>query len=444
MSLLVVGLSHRTAPVRVLERVTLDTDAVQKALHELISAECISEALIVSTCNRIEVYADADRFHPAVSEIGMLLGRQTDFGETLADYCFVHYAEAAIQHLFSVSAGLDSMVVGESQILGQVRTAYAASVQAGAAGPVLHELAQTALRVGKRVRSETGIDRAGQSVVSVGLDFATKTLGSLAGRRAVVVGAGSMGSLAVASLLREGVSELVVVNRTVERAVELATGAHARAAHLDDIAVEIEAADIVVAATGAVGAVIDSSHVLARPAGRPLVLLDLGLPRDVDEAVAQLPGVTLIELESMRAAGAVASDAEVFDADAIVAQELRTYLAAQQQQALAPTITALRSRAGQVVDAEVYRLMSRLPDIGPAARAEIEQTVRRAVDKVLHTPTVRVKELAARPGGESYAQALRELFDLDPAAAGSVGAIRPDRYEADGITDRQPEGGLGR
>jgi glutamyl-tRNA reductase len=424
MSVLVVGLSHRTAPVRVLERAAVSVDDLRKTLDELHRAETISEVLLLSTCNRIEVYADAARFHPAVAEITTVLARHAGVAVSdLSDHLYVHFAEAAAEHMFTVASGLDSMVVGESQILGQLRSAYGLGSEAGSVGSVLHDLAQSALRVGKRVHAETGIDQAGASIVSVALDQATEVLGSLAGRRAVIVGAGSMGALAGATLRRRGVTDIVVANRTAERSQRLAAALEGRAVSLDELAAEIAEADLVVSVTGATGVVIDIDMVESRDS-RPLVFLDLALPRDVDPAVADRSGVTHIDLDALRAGGAMVSDAAVTAATAIVAGELRAYLAEQQQLAVAPTVTALRARANQVIENELGRLNGRLPGLDDAVRREVGDAVRRAVEKVLHAPTVRVKELASTPGGDQYAAALRELFDLDPAAAESVTAVK--------------------
>jgi glutamyl-tRNA reductase len=277
--------------------------------------------------------------------------------------------------------------------------------------------------VGKRVHSETGIDRAGASIVSVALDQAEGVLGSLTERRALIIGAGSMGALAGATLRRREVTDVVVANRSPERAARLAASVQGRAVPLTELAEEIGSADILISSTGSPGLVVDADLISARPE-RPLVVLDIAQPRDVDPAVAVLPGVTYIDLDALRSGGAMVSDDEVASAVAIIAAELRDHLAEQQRLAVAPTVTALRARANQVIDAELARLDGRLPGLDPAARREVADAVRRAVEKMLHAPTVRVKELASTPGGDQYAAALRELFDLDPAAAESVAAVR--------------------
>lgn len=435
MTVLVVGLSHRSAPVDVLARAAVATDEVPKLLDEMLRAPHVAEVVLLSTCNRIEVYAVVDAFHGGLADVSAVLARHsgTSLAE-LTEHVYVHYAGSAVQHLFAVASGLDSMVVGEAQILGQLRAAYAAADEAGTVGRVLHELAQQALRVGKRVHARTGIDAAGASVVSEALADAAAALGgSLAGRRAVVVGAGAMGGLAAAHLRRAGAAEIVVVNRTPERSARLAditvaAGTPARAAGLDALADELGAADVLVACTGAVGVVVDRATVAAAVStrrGRPLVVCDLGLPRDVDGGVAALPGVTVIDLVALQRR--LASDergAAVLAAQELVAEEAQAYLAAQRSAEVTPTVTALRRRASDVIDAELLRLDSRLPELDTRVREEFTRSVRRVVDKLLHTPTVQVKRLAEGPDGDSYAAALRALFELDPQTSAAVAMQR--------------------
>ena len=436
MSVLLVGVSHRSAPVSVLERVAVTDSERPKLLEELLRSPRISEAMLVSTCNRVEIYAVVDAFHGALTDVGEVLARHADTEvNELTKHLYVRYSESAIEHLFTVASGLDSMVVGEQQIIGQIRAAYAAADAQQAAGRTVHELAQQALRVGKRVHTETGIDSAGASVVSVALQRAATALGSadLTGRRAVVLGAGAMGGLSVALLQRVGVTELVVVNRTPERAVHLAStavasGMTARGIGADELPAVLAAADVLVTCTGAVGAVVTLAQahlaLAARPAGSgPLVICDLGMPRDVEPAVAELPGVVLVGLESLqRAPEAAAATRDTEAARSIVAAELATYLASQRSAEVTPTVTALRKRAAEVVEAELLRLETRLPLMARTDRDEVARTVRRVVDKLLHAPTVRVKQLASSPGGDTYAEALRELFELGPGAVEAVAA----------------------
>jgi glutamyl-tRNA reductase len=434
MTVLVVGLSHRSAPVQVLERAAVGPTDVPKLLEELLRTPHVSEAVLLSTCNRIEVVAVVDAFHGGLADVSDVLARHADMSLTeLTDHVFVHYAGSAVQHLFAVAAGLDSMVVGEAQILGQLRTAYATADEAGTVGRALHELAQQALRVGKSVHASTGIDTAGASVVSEALADAATELGELAGRRAVVVGAGAMGALAAAHLRRAGVAEVVVLNRSAERAERLAEntrtqGTPARAAALDGLAAELAAADVLVACTGAVGTVVDLETVasaVAERVGRRLAIVDLGLPRDVDARVAELPGVAVVDLAALqRRLSSGDRGVAVAAAQQLVAEEAQAYLAAQRSAEVTPTVTALRRRASEVIDSELLRLDSRLPDLEPKVREEFGRSVRRVVDKLLHTPTVQVKRLAEGPDGDSYAAALRALFELDPQTPAAMAIQR--------------------
>jgi glutamyl-tRNA reductase len=425
MSVLAVGLSHRTSPVSLLERVVLGDDAVVKLLHDATSSEHIAEAAVVATCNRLEVYADVARFHGGITELSELLARHTGVPlETLTPHLYVHYEDRAVQHLFALVCGLESMVVGEAQILGQVRAALRTAQTEGTAGRALNDLVQQALRVGKRAHAETGIDRAAPSIVSAGLDIATAQLGELAGRAAVVVGAGAMGRLAGVHLNRAG-ADTTYVNRTVAHARRLADDLGGGTAALSDLQATLARAELVVTCTGAVGTVVDHDAVLAarRGSDRPLVMLDLALPHDVDPRVADLPGVIVVGLEQLAEITA-ANDAEagtdVEDVRGIVAEEVARYLSAQRSERVSPTVVALRTRASEVVGAELARLESRLPDLDAATREEFAASAARIVEKLLHPPTVRMKELAAQSGGDQYAEALHRLFDLDPTAIDAV------------------------
>lgn len=424
MSVLVVGLSHRSAPVSLLEEVSRGVDDTTEVLRELVGG-AVGEAVVLSTCNRVEVYADTEGFHAGVDAVTDLLTRRSVVSlEELSKHLYVHWEAQAVHHLFQVASGLDSMVVGESQILGQLRRAYGASGHT--AGRVLHELFQSALRVGKRVHAETGIDAAGQSLVSVGVEHAQQAVGDLRGRPVMVVGAGSMGALAGATLRRAGVGEVVVANRTPENARRLATSLEGRGVGLESLVEEIAGVDVVVTSTGAIGNVIGRDVVAAamelRP-DRPLAVVDLALPRDVDPAVRTVPGVTLVDLESLQESlSGTQAHVGVEAARAIVADEVGGFLTWQRASRVAPTVVALRSRADEVVEAELARLAGRLPALDESVRAEVEQSVRRVVQTLLHAPTVRVKELTDAPPGLSYADALRELFGLDRAAPAAVAA----------------------
>ncbi|MER7642393.1 glutamyl-tRNA reductase [Streptomyces sp. NPDC126522] len=556
MSLLVVGLSHRSAPVSLLERATLNADAQIKLLQDTVAAEPAAEAAVLATCNRIELYADVDKFHAGVAELSTLLAQHSGVGlDELTPYLYVHYEDRAVHHLFSVACGLDSMVVGEGQILGQIKDSLAKAQELHSAGRLLNDLFQQALRVGKRAHSETGIDRAGQSLVTFGLhqlSSGTAVEAWAKGKRALVIGAGSMSSLAAATLARAGVAEIVVANRTSDRAERLAqiitespeTDVSARAVPMDSVPFELTRADVAVSCTGATGLVLTADAVAAAVADRVsqdvsagttallddvreelpptsvgvedgcpldlsavqgasgfsvmgeaavagmdaatleqhaawvggsavdrreaarstpeaelitelatmaatvgriperrrpepvahiprpapvLSLLDLAMPRDVDAAVHRLAGVRLVDIESLAEASADAPMAADVDAvRRIVSDEVAAFGAAQRAAHITPTVVALRAMAAEVVAGEIARLDGRLPGLDDKHRAEITQTVRRVVDKLLHAPTVRVKQLAAEPGGAGYADALRTLFDLDQETVASVSRAEED------------------
>lgn len=437
------GVSHRSAPVAVLEQLAADEADQVKLVERVLQSPLVTEAMILSTCNRVEVYAVVDAFHGGLSAIGQVLAEHSglSMGE-LTQHAYVRYSEAAVEHLFAVTSGLDSAVIGEQQVLGQVRRAYANAEANQTVGRILHDLAQRALAVGKRVHAETSIDAVGASVVSVALHVAAERLyrpelgpsyTALAGRTATVIGAGSMGALTAAHLVRLGVTQITIVNRSLPRAQRLAQviaaqGVITAAKTLDQLPAALATADLAVSCTGAVRPVVslaDVHHALAAggrdEAAEPLVICDLGMPRDIDPAVSGLPGVSVIDMDRVQrepSARAAAADAEA--ARQIVAAEVATYLASQRMAEVTPTVTALRRRAADVVESELLRLEHRLPGLDEAQRDEVGRAVRRVVDKLLHAPTVRIKQLAAAPGGDTYAQALRELFELDPQAVEAV------------------------
>ena len=439
MSVLTVGLSHRSAPVALLERAAVSGDALGKLLRDVFQAEPVAGTFVVSTCNRVEIYAEVDKFHAGLSGISDLLARHSGIPLTeLTPHLYVHYEDRAVQHLLAVASGLDSMVVGETQILGQVRQALALAREQGTLGRVLDDLGALALRAAKRAHAETGIDRAGANLVSVGVGLAAARLRPdspaagqpLAGLSVLVVGAGSMSSLAVATANRLGAASIVIANRTARRADRLAASVAGATAGLADLPAALAAADLVISCTGADGAVITTGMArgalalrAAGAAAGPLVLLDLALPRDVEPAVGELPGVTVLGLDALEAAGHAAAAAQAEDVAAvraIVAEEFAARVSARHAARVAPTVVALRAKAAEVVAAELNRLGGRLGSLDEHSRAEIARAMHRVADKLLHAPTVRVKELAGSPGGDSYETALRVLFDLDQQAVDAV------------------------
>lgn len=431
MSVLVIGISHRTAPVDVLERIALDADDVLKLLLDVAGSEHVSECAVLATCNRVEVYAEVDRFHGSVEDLsGLLIARAGESRDEITPHLYVHYDEGAVAHAFSVAAGLDSMVVGESQVLGQVREALRTAQEASVVGPSLNALFQQALRVGKRAHAETDIDRAAPSMVGVAVDLVAPVLGELSGRRALIIGAGSMASLVMTTLATRGLTDVVVVNRTPERADRLAERVDGRGYSLERIETEMRGVDLVVSATAALSTVVTRDCVeraMRGRADRRLAIVDLALPHDVEREAGDIDGVTLVDLAGLAAsASSGVAPRDVEDVRAIVAEEVARFEAGSRAARVTPTVVALRTMATEVVDSELERLAARRPDLDPEVRADLEQTVRRVASKLLHEPTVRVKTLVGQPMGSSYADALAELFALTPGAVQAVTSAAMD------------------
>jgi len=417
VNLLVVGVSHHTAPVELLERLAVPVGDTASVLAELVAQSYVSEAVVLSTCNRVEVYAAVTAFHGGLAEIGAVLAERAGLDvPALAAHLYIHYDEEAARHALRVAAGLDSMVVGEAQILGQLRDAYGQAAEHDATGRYLHELMQQALRVGKRVHAETGIDHAGQSVVSAALALAPD---GVSGRSALVLGAGSMGGLALATLVRSGAGPLFVTNRGADRANRLAQLHGATAVDFADLPAVLPRVELVICATASPEPVLTGTEVRAAVAARsagaaaPLVLIDLAVPRDVAADVADLPGVVLIDLTRLAATSlAEPSTVDREAAEAIVEVEVEAFLAWLRGTEVGPTVAALRARADEVVGSELARLSARRPDLTAEQRADVAHAVHRVVQRLLHSPTVRVRQLAGTAGGDRYAALLRELFDL--------------------------------
>jgi glutamyl-tRNA reductase len=422
VNLLSVGASYRTADISTLERLTVADEAVPGLLQKLVSQPYIGEAVVLSSCNRVEIYAAVSGFHGGLGDVCNVLSEASGIPATeLAGHLYVHYDEAAVQHSFRVSAGLDSMVVGESQILGQLRDAYHAATEADTAGRLLHELMQQALRVGKRAHAETGIDKAGQSVVTAALEVAAAELGPLDEKSALVIGAGAMGSLSVATLTRAGIGSLRISNRSAAAADRLAEAYGAVAVPFEQLDAALRAADLVITATAA------SEPVLTRDrlsAAGPLVVLDLAVPRDVAPDAAGLPGLTVIDIDSLASSRrALPAAAETAAVEQIVTAEVEHFLGWLRGADIAPTVAALRTRAEDVVAGELRKLYARRSEFTDEQRADVSRTLHRVVQQLLHSPTVRVRQLAAEPGGDQYAALLRELFDLDIPHATQADAV---------------------
>ena len=419
MAIVVIGINHRTAPLAVLERVTLNADARPKALHDLRQRPNLSEVVLLSTCNRTEVYAVTERFHGAYADIRdffcSLAGLSPD---ALSLHMISQHDEEAATHLFEVAAGLRSAVLGESEILGQVRAAWMLGQREGTTRAALNLLFRRAVEVGKRARTETGIGRGTASVSHAAVEMAEERLGSLATAKVLVVGAGDVGESTAVALSARGVGQLVVVNRTETRGGVLAERTGGRLAPHTSLAEELSTADLIVTCTGAAVPVLDHdvmSTVVERSDGRPLLVLDIAVPRDVEASVAALPGITLLDLEDLRDWADRGRQARATEAERvreIVAGEVDRYLDDASAREVAPILGALHDRAEHVRQAELARFERRLGDLDPTEREAVEALTRGLIAKLLRQPTVRLKEDAGTPRGERNASALRDLFDL--------------------------------
>lgn len=436
-AVLLVGLSFRSAPVPMLEKVSLADTELPKLHMALVESDAVSEAIVLSTCNRMEFYTVANAFHPGLDHVVDTIADYSGLDtQELEPHLYVHYADSAAEHMLNVASGLDSMVVGEQQIIGQMRGAYQRANEIGTVGRTLHDLTQRALHTGKRVHSETNIDTAGASMVSFSVDKALDRLGvdkketaPMNGRRALIIGAGAMASLASTYLGRLGIDHVSVANRTVSRAENLAqhareAGVNASALPLTDMPAMLGDVDIVVSATGAAGHVVLTEHVLAarEQAGtneRALALVDLSMPRDIEQSVGDIAHVDLLNIEELTTmAGESVEDED--PARSIVNEELELFLEQQRSQSVIPTVKALRKKAVDLMADEMLLMERATPDMSEADRAVVERTMKRFVDKLLHTPTVQAKRLSAGGAQVSYPDALAALFQLPVGAVQSV------------------------
>ncbi len=398
---------------------TVAPDDLPKALHGLASASHLSESVLLSTCNRIEVYAYAERFHGGYADIRELLAVHSGLPpETVADELYSHHDAEAVLHLFSVAAGLDSVVVGEHEILGQVRDAWQAAQEEGTVGAVLDPLFRRAVEAGKKVRSTTGISRGIASLSHAAVALAQQRLGTLAGRRVLVLGAGDVAAGTLKSLAGTGAADIAVANRTPERAAAAAETCGGRAVSLAELEPALVAADVVITTTGATDIVLEHSDigdVMARRGGAELLIVDVAVPRDVDPSARELPGVTLLNMDDLGEfvqQGRAGRKQEIDSVQTIVDAEVERYLAEASAREVAPLIAALRARADRISTAELDRHASRLTDLSEAQRAAVEALVHGVVNKLLHEPTVRLKDAAGHARGDRLAEALRDLFDL--------------------------------
>jgi glutamyl-tRNA reductase len=422
VSLIVVGLNHRTVPVELLERMTVGDVALPKVLDDLAGREHLLEVVVLSTCNRTEIYARCTRFHAAVGDVREFLAAHSGADpDDFADHLYTYYDDAAVSHLFSVAAGLDSMIVGESEILGQVRNAWEAAVREGSATQLLPQLFRHAVESGKRARTETGISRHPVSVPGAAVTVAAEELGNLEGATVLVIGAGHMGRGLAATLKSRGVGRLLIANRTHARAEALAAELGGEAVLLTDVADVLVDVDAVFTSTAASEILIERATVemvVACRAGHRLLMLDVALPRDVDPGVRDVNDVTLLDLDDLKdyaQRSASRRRAEIGKVREILSAEIERYRSERAAREVAPLVIALRSLGEDVRAQEMERFRAKLARLDPEARELVDALTQGIVNKLLHEPTVRVKEAAGTPRGDYYADALGALFDLPVA-----------------------------
>ncbi len=435
MTLLAIGVTHHSAPLNVLDELAIDPRGARNVAADAVRSSAVSEAMALVTCNRLELVADVAAFHSSTQDLADVLAKALGRDKLdLLPRLHISYGEQAARHVFEVASGLDSLVVGEQQIVGQVRGALTAAQESGTAARRLNGVVQAALRCAKRIHTETGIDRHGASVVSVGLQAASEqSQTAWPDTSVIVVGAGAMASLAVTTLGQLGVADLTVLNRTPERATSVASQFNARVGGLEEIAGLLGTADLIVTCTGSTDIILTAQDV-ARGRGdsaHPLTVLDLAMPHDSDPAISQLPGVSRITLVDLVARPDTAAPQEqLAAARRIVDEELATYITEEARRRLDPLVVSLRARAGEQVAAEADRIRARLPHLSHEDLAEVDNALRRTANALLHTPTVRVKQLAADPDGRRFADALYSLFDLPTSTIEALGG--PEGAEDEG------------
>jgi glutamyl-tRNA reductase len=418
MSIVVIGVNHRTGPISLLERVSVPNDALGKVIHGLVSRANIREAAVLSTCNRTEVYAVAERFHGAYADIRdffcELSGMEPD---DLHPHLYSQHDDAAVSHLFEVASGLESAVLGESEILGQVRGAWETAQAEGGARATLNLLFRHALETGKRARTETGIGKHTTSVSQAAVDMAREQLGSLSGKRVLVVGAGEMGEGIAVALVAAGATDITVTNRTEARAEHLAERVGGRIVPFAQLGATLADTDVLLTCTGAGTVLIDHELVAIARASAvgPLLVVDIAVPRDVAPDVESAGDVTLLNLDHLRdwaARGLAQRQAEADRVRGIVGEEVERFGIEHTARQAAPLVAQLHEKAESVRLAELERFHNRLASLDPAQRDAVEALTKGIVAKLIHHASVRLKDDAGTPQGERNAAAVRELFDL--------------------------------
>ncbi|BAF59152.1 MAG: glutamyl-tRNA reductase [Pelotomaculum sp.] len=420
MLILVVGLNHRTAPVEVREKLSFSAKSLQGALAQLKSYPVIEGCAILSTCNRTEIYAATLEMDDGLNAIWDFLSRWSGVGiSEIKNFTYSHTLYDTIRHLFRVAAGLDSMILGETQILGQVREAYQRAIEYESTNRVLNTLFQQAITVGKRVRTETGIDRNAVSISYAAVELARQHLGSLDGRSVLVIGAGKMSELTARHLVANGVSSVIVSNRSFERAVALAEQFRGRAVRFDELYRCMEAADIVISCTAASHCVVKAeevSRVMDKRRGRAIFMVDIAVPRDIEAEVGNLAGVTLFDIDDLKNVidqNLAERKQAAVKAEEIIEEELDGFMKWLGMQFVVPTISALKKWGDEIKQKELCRALNRLGNISEHDRKVICSMANSIVNQILHVPVAQLKSYALTTEGHLYTEILQNLFNLD-------------------------------
>jgi glutamyl-tRNA reductase len=413
--LAIIGLSHKTAPIEVRERLAVPEDQLAETLRKAVTMPGVAEAMILSTCNRVEIYAGIDG-EQSLQHLSSLLVDARNLPAELREHLYLHDGEHAVRHLFRVAASLDSMVVGESQILGQVKQAYFNARDVGTLGPVLQRTLPRAFQLAKRVRTETDVARSSASMASAAVDLAQQIFGDLDGRHVLVVGAGKMGDLSARHLKAAGIGELTVTNRTMARAVELAERLGGKAAQWEELDRLLTKVDIVLCSTGATEPVLRRDRVeraMRARKGRWLFFIDIAVPRDVDPAVGAVENVYLYDVDALDKvvqAARAGRQKEAVEAEAMVEAELKRLRELEQSLGVVPTIKLLRGRFLEIALAEAQRTAGKLTNERDAQA--VQAMAEAIVNKLLHQPLTKLKQEARNNPDTELAAMVRTLFDL--------------------------------
>jgi glutamyl-tRNA reductase len=426
MPIVCVGLSHHTAPVEVRERHAFPTSRMSEALVALCDYPGITEAAMLQTCGRLEIYADVDDYEAGIAGIKAFLSNfgHAATGYDIESFLYTHLGQHAVEHLLHVATGLDSMLIGEAEILGQVKDAYVVAQRAKSLGKSLHHLFREALRAGKIARSQTGIGHASVSVATAAIDAAQKRFGSLAGASILVIGAGKMGRAAVRRLRETQATRVIVTNRTASRARDIISAAgFGEAVDFPGLVDALAAADVVFASTGASDFILDTERVWAAMAARPdrpLLVIDIAVPRDADPQIAQIPNVSLIDIDGLKATIEKTLDARrsaIAEVEEIVSEHVERFARWYHSRIAVPVIAMLTQKAESIREAELQRLFARCPELTERERMLITGATMTIVSKMLHSVILKIREKATLDRAEalSHARVLDELFELNLA-----------------------------